>query len=139
MTKTHELIRLETKLLKVRKNIADSLTNPEYDLQFFSKYPFNTTLVPASDGGYRFYIFSGVNVANVIPFGNDEQFNCDSTGKICSFVKIHPKLIATSTKGPNGEYLANISHNHDATAPFITSTDICIFLHFPSIWKIVWN
>ncbi len=134
-TESRDATEFERKSFDIRSKIIDSLVNPIYELEVRKNFSYNAILIP-QDNGYRFYLILGSNVGRVIPFGGDYLFNSDNNGVITSFCKIHPKLIATSTRGVNGEFQDTISHSHGAEIPFITATDICTFLLYGKMYNI---
>lgn len=123
---TSLLSKTEKKLLKIKNNITDQLSNSKYEIGFPKGFNPNLILMQ-EDKEYKLYIIMGTSEAGVIPFGNDYLFRTDSDGKIKTWNKFHSRLIPVQSKTSNGEVTTSATHSHLRTTPYITATDICTF------------
>ncbi len=124
--KTSQLSTKERKLLEIKNNIIDQLSDNKYEIGFPEGFNPNLILIQ-EDKEYKLYIIMGTSESGVIPFGNDYLFRADSDGKIKTWKKFHSRLIPVQSKMPTGEIITSATHSHLRTTPYITATDICTF------------
>jgi len=130
-----DLNTIESYLIKIKEGIISNIEkNKQYEVKCPDGYELNNILIPIVNG-YKFYLITGTSQNNIIPFGNDYLFNIDNDGSITSWKKFHSRLIATMTKGPDGEEVRGVFHSHLRTEPFISPTDICTFRLYGPLYK----
>ena len=117
---------LEKELFDMKVKIVDQLSDSKYNVTFPQDFNPNLVLIKEKES-YRLYIIMGTSKRGVIPFGNDYLFRADSKGSIVDWKKFHSRMIATETKGPDGEKVLSSVHSHLKTTPYISATDICTF------------
>lgn len=124
---TRKLTKKEQTLVSTKTSILNKILEQKIPIGCPEGYGLNMILMPKQDG-YKFYIITGANKSQVIPFGNDYLFLTDDSGNIQSWRKFHSRLIPMGAKGPNGEEIRESIHSHLRTEPFISATDICTFM-----------
>lgn len=102
-----------------------------HSLEFTPTYPegctFNVDVLGLGDGLYRVFWILGTTQNNIIPFGNDFSYDCDSEGNIVAWRRYHNSYIPLPIE-VDGEKAAGLWHSHTKMSPYITPTDIAIFL-----------
>lgn len=76
----------------------------------------------------RLYILQGIEIPDIIPFGNDYSIDFDNEGNIKAFRRYHHSFLAIPTKDEKGDNVSTVYHSHLKDNPYITPTDICSFL-----------
>lgn len=88
---------------------------------------FNVNILKLEDDLYRVYWMLGTAQHNLIPFGCDFSYDCDSKGNIKESRKYHNSYIPAMLI-MDGSPVEGIWHSHTQLSPFITPTDIALFL-----------
>jgi len=123
----------EKKLITAREKIIDEIIDNEIEVIIPDGFNLNFVIFPI-EGGYKLYIMTGTSQENIIPFGNDYIFIVDNDYKIQHWRKFHSRLIPQKTVGPQGEIVTGLTHSHLKSEPFISTTDICIFMLYGSYY-----
>jgi hypothetical protein len=125
----------EKGLIEMREKIFDNISNPKYGISVpYDGYSLNFILIPYANK-YKFYVITGTEQENVIPFGNDYIFITNKKGKIKSWHKFHSRLIPGYTMY-DGNKVTEMTHSHMRTTPLITATDICTFMLYAPLYDI---
>ena len=88
---------------------------------------FNVEVLGLGEDSFRVYWMLGTTQHGIIPFGCDFSYDCDSEGTIKAFRLYHNSFIPTPLM-IDGEPVREITHSHNLTSPYITPTDIALFL-----------
>ena len=117
----------EQKAIQVRLTVINAV-------QFLDSIPtcpdgctFNVNVVQLEDNLYRVYWMLGTPQNNIIPFGCDFSYDCDSDGRVKAFRQYHLTYVPAPLM-MNGEPVREIWHSHTSICPFISPTDIALFL-----------
>ena len=89
---------------------------------------FNTEVIPIGQNLYRVYWMLGTAQNDVIPFGCDFSYDCDSEGNVKAFRRYHKTYIPAQLKMDDGSNVDAIYHSHLSFCPFIAPTDIALFM-----------
>lgn len=115
----------EQNILAAKNKFIDQISTTDYELMIYDGFSPNITQLE-SESGYKFYITTGAQENDVIPFGNDVLFWTDVTGKILTHQKFHKSFIPGYTKY-NDSIITSMSHSHVKDYPYISATDISTF------------
>jgi hypothetical protein len=132
---TTDLTAYEQTLFDIKYKIIDQLGDEKYQVSIPKGFSPNLILIKDQDT-YRFYIIMGTSQPNIIPFGNDFLFQCDSKGMITYWTKFHSTLIPAQTQ-IDGNPIISAIHTHLKKTPYITATDICTFRLYADIYSLV--
>lgn len=124
----------EKKLIYIRERIINQLKDEKYDMKVPEGYNLNFTLIPFGKK-YKMYVLTGTSQPNVIPFGNDYLFIADNYGNIEKWRKFHSELIPV-TINYETQSSAELIHNHPASNPLISASDICTFMLYGPLYDL---
>ncbi|MBP5689942.1 MAG: hypothetical protein J6W74_03400 [Bacteroidales bacterium] len=88
---------------------------------------FNIEPIKIGENLYRVYWILGTEQTDIIPFGCDFSYDCDSEGNIKDFRRYHKTYIPTQLT-INGDKVSEIVHSHTEICPYMAPTDIALFL-----------
>ena len=119
-------------LRNMKINLQNRIYSALYTLDIEIQEPpegcsFNFDWLPIDQNRFRVYGIMGCGIPNIIPWGNDFSYDCDSLGIVLDKRKYHHNSILMPTV-VEGNQVREISHSHTDLHPLITSTDIAIFL-----------
>ena len=114
-------------------NLQERIYSALYTLDIDIQEPpegcrFNFDWFPIDNNRFRVFGIMGCSTQNVIPWGNDFSYDCDSLGNVLDKRKYHRTIMLMPTVTSNGNKVKEIFHSHTDLHPLITSTDIAIFL-----------
>lgn len=119
------LTNLEQELLDIKVEMLNQLSDSKYNVTIPQEFNPNFVLIK-EDTVFKLYMIMGTSVSGVIPFGNDYLFYANSKGEITFWEKFHSGMIPVMAE-MDGLKVAESTHSHLRTTPYITATDICTF------------
>lgn len=133
-TEKRPLTEYEKNLIGIKNSIITSIADVKYGITVVKDYKPHYILIPI-DQGYKMYIINETTDKEDIPFGNDFLFVTNEKGEITSWQKFHTRAIPADASYDEDK-VTEISHSHLKTTPFISATDICIFMLYAPTFKV---
>lgn len=124
------ILKSEREQIKMKETMLENAIRDYGDsLRFNGNYgrP-NVDIVRIDAHTLRMYILQGVELPNIIPFGNDYSIDFDNHGALKKFRRYHKSFIPIQTVSDDGKKVVTAFHSHTKDNPYITATDICNFL-----------
>lgn len=117
----------EFEKIEVRQKVLNAVRTLESIPSCPEGCSFNIEAIQIDDNLYRVYWMLGTSQSGIIPFGSDFSYDCDAEGSIKEVRQYHKSYIPTPTSMDGGQ-VSLIVHSHTSICPYISPTDIALFL-----------